>query len=581
MKSIMKSLVALSVTSALSAAAVNAATYEVVDLGEVNSLKFSYGQQVNNLGESAVQGTDSYNLPVQFQYLDEDDYDTIVNNADRTHELVNNLEDIEDEAALRAGNPTANDLVWVTRFLEGQGSSRYQKIGDTVAMINRSGQSEEFVVFDTPFTNTSTLTRSTIDFINGITDNGWVYGNGSAPYLPLDFTESDGDEVTHWVRDFATRAFISTDYGQTIKPILAPETRFYNGQSAILDIKGTTAVGYVSNRLNQNRVDDIEDETGGCADPNIVDDIPFEVCVQNLSSDLYFLTAYQWDLDSEGNVVGETDLGLLVTPNESDERVYRSYAQAINANGVAVGFSHGWIDETETSPSQNEPRRLYPVVYKNGEVTSLVEDHGEVGEGRAYDINDNGIAVGYVTRSVNGSVREKFYHIDTNAPAGDMTMIFPDDFFNGSSSTAFAINNAGLIVGEGEFETQNSTSQRRTHGFLYDINNETFTDLNDFLTCNSDYTIIEARDINDNNEISATAVVKVPRRDAKGELMLSDSGEQLVEDVVRAVTLRPISGDIEDCTQVSEDRVERKGAGLGAGLLAMLSVFGFRRKRNR
>ncbi|WP_448555311.1 DUF3466 family protein [Thalassotalea montiporae] len=581
MKSIVKSLVALSVASALSAAAVNAATYEVVDLGEVNSLKFSYGQQVNNLGESAVQGTDLYNIPVQFQYLDDDDYDVIVNNADRTHELVNNLEDIEDEAALRAGNPTANDLVWVTRFLESQGSSRFQKIGDTVAMINRGGQSEEFVVFDTNFANTNTLTRSTVDFINGITENGWVYGNASAPFLPIDFTESDGDEVTHWVRDFETRAYISTDYGQTIKPILAPETRFYNGQSAILDMNGTTAVGYASNRLNQDRVDDIEDDTGGCADPNIVDDIPFEVCVQNLSSDLYFLTAYQWELDDSGNVVSEKDLGLLVTPNEDDDRVFRSYAQAINANGVAVGFSHGWIDETETSPSQNEPRRLYPVVYKNDEVTSLVEDHGEVGEGRAYDINDNGIAVGYVTRSVNGSVREKFYHIDTNAPAGDMTMVFPDDFFTGSSSTAFAINNAGLIVGEGEFETQNSTSQRRTHAFLYDLNNETFTDINDFLTCNSDYTIIEARDINDNNEISATAVVKVPRRDAKGVLMLDAEGNQLVEDVVRAVTLKPINGEIEDCTEVSEDRVERQGAGLGAGLLAILSAFGFRRKLKR
>ena len=580
MKSIMKSLVALGVTSALSAAAVNAATYEVVDLGEVNSLKFSYGQQVNNLGESAVQGTDIYNLPVQYQYLDEDDYDTIVNNAERTHELVNNLEDIEDEAALRAGNPTANDLVWVTRFLEGQGSTRYQKIGDTVAMVNRNGQSEEFVVFDTTFANTNTLTRSTIDYINGITDSGWVYGNASAPYLPLDFTESDGDDVTHWVREFSTRAFISTDYGQTVKPILAPETSFYNGQSAILDMNGTTAVGYVSNRLNPNRVEDIEDDTGGCADPNIIDDIPFEVCVQNLSSDLYFLTAYQWELDNEGNVVSETDLGLLVTPNEDDERVYTSYAQAVNANGVAVGFSHGWIDETETAPSQNEGRRLYPVVYKNGEVTSLVEDHGEVGEGRAYDINDSGIAVGYVTLAINGTLREKFYHIDTNAPAGDMTMIFPDDFFNGSSSTARAINNAGLVVGEGEFETQNSTSQRRTHGFLYDINNETFTDLNDFLTCNSDYTIIEARDINDNNEISATAVVKVPRRDAKGELMLSESGEQLVEDVVRAVTLRPISGEIEDCSEVAEDRVERQGAGFGFGILAFLAAFGFRRKQS-
>ena len=579
MKNIVKSLVALGVTSALSMSVANAATYEVIDKGDVNSLKYTYTQQENNLGESAVQGAENYNFPVQFKYLDEDDYDEIVNLAERTHDLVHELEDIEDEAALREGNPTANDLAWVIRFLESKGSSFYQKVGDTVAMVHRGGQSEEFLVFDKTFEGTNTLTRSTVDYINGITDNGWVYGNASAPYMPQDFVESDDDEVTHWVRDFATRAYVSTDYGQTIKEILPPETTYYNGESAILDIHGFTAVGYASNKLNANRAEDIEDDSGGCADPDIIDDVPYDVCVQNLSNDLYHLGAYLWTLDENGNVVSQKDLGMLVTPDEDDDRVFKSYAQAINVHGVAVGFSHGWVDETETNPSENESRSFYAVVYKDGEVISFTEDHSEHFDSRAYDISDSGTAVGHVSTFINGNLRTKFYHVDTNAPVADMKMVFPSDYFEGSSSTARAINETGFIVGEGEVETHNSTSKpRRTHGFLYDINNEKFTDLNDFLSCDSAYTIIEARDINDLNEISATAIVKVPRRDAKGELMLDEQGEQLLEDVVRAVTLKPIDGEIEDCSEV-EDKVERKGAGFGFGLLALLATLGFRRKR--
>jgi hypothetical protein len=113
---------------------------------------------------------------------------------------------------------------------------------------------------------------------------------------------------------------------------------------------------------------------------------------------------------------------------------------------------------------------------------------------------------------------------------------------------------------------------------MYDIASKQFTDLNDFLTCTSDYTIIEARDINDNNEIAASALIKVPRLDSKGQPVLdTTTGEQLVEDVVRAVTLKPIAGEIEDCSAV-EEKVEREGAGLGFISFFALLTFGFTRR---
>ena len=132
-------------------------------------------------------------------------------------------------------------------------------------------------------------------------------------------------------------------------------------------------------------------------------------------------------------------------------------------------------------------------------------------DSRATAINDAGIAIGYLNVFVNGSERKKFYYVDTNSES--LEMIFPEDFFNGSSSEPAAINENGLIVGKGEVETHSSSRKaRRTHGFLYDMNTDVFTDLNDFLPCDSAYTIIQANSINENNEISATAVVKSPRQ---------------------------------------------------------------------
>ncbi|MBA6390722.1 DUF3466 family protein [Colwellia sp. BRX10-3] len=584
MNKFFKSILALGITSALGLSAVNAATYQVIDKGNVSSLKYTYSQQENNNGEAAISGTDIYNFPVQFQYFDEEDYDFIVLLADNSHKAVHDLENIEDETALRAGNPTANDLAWVIRFLKSRANnSLYQEVGDIFAMTNFNGQTELFNVFDEKLEGTDIFTRSTKEYINGITNEGWVYGNASAPYLPLDFTKSDGEEVTHWLREFTTRGFFSSDGGATITQIIPPsetdlpEEQRFGGESAILDISDSHfAVGYASTSIDQNAIDFFNDETGGCADPNVLDDLPYKACVQQVINEIYNTQAIKWTIDENG-IINSEILGQLVTPHVDDVREYVNYAQAINNQGVAVGYAHGWADENVTNPSVRERRSLYAVVYKDGQVTDFTDDHGKYFDSRAYDINDAGIAVGHVSTYVNGNLRTKFYHVDTNAET--MEMVLPIDFFTGSSSTARSVNESGKVVGEGEVETHNdnASTPRRTSGFIYDITSETFTNLNDFLACDTDYTIIEARDINDQDEISATALIRVPRRDSKGELMLDDQGEQLLEDVVRAVTLKPIAGEIENCSGV-EEKIERQGAGFGFSSILLLMLVGLRRR---
>ncbi len=613
MNQFVKSVLAAGITSALSISCishVNAATYELVDKGEASKLKYTFAQHQNNAGDMAISGTSLYNFPVQYEYLDDDDFTVIESYVLLRHDRVNGLEDIEDSDALRAGNPTANDLAWVVRWLQDTSSGKgldieYQKVGDTIAMTHVGGVSTDFNLWDVKFDGTDTLTRSTIDIVSGITDSGISYGTATAPYLPSEpYADSDDVEHTFWLREHGIRGFFSYDLGAQVFEVTPFETEHAGGTSAVLDVsEAGTAVGFSSYKVTQAFDDVINDDTGGCADTaKVPDQMTLEACIAETqlqsSSALYHTMAFKATLDPNGSPVVE-QLGLLVTPHVDDERSYSSHALAVNSQNVAVGYADGFRDETVTEPDVDEVRTYrngfgiiqnyqFAVVYKNSEVIDLSGDHTNKGSSRAYDINDSGIAVGHITKSIDGKLVDKFFYVDTNVSKEAVNMINPSDYFSGSDSTARAINNSGLIVGEGEIETHNeSISQgvaqnpRRTAAFVYNMNDDIFANINELIPCSvrQTYDIIEARGINDAGMISATAIVKADRRDAKGEIMLDNGGEPLTEDVVRAISLNPIPDDGEVCTAEEVDKVERQGASLGFGSAwFLMAIFALRRR---
>ncbi|WP_281561330.1 DUF3466 family protein [Thalassomonas sp. RHCl1] len=569
-----KSILAVTLSGGFFFSSVNAATYRVIEIGETTDLEYTFAQKENALGDKALAGAGIYNFPVQYQYFKDDYFDKIKAYARVNHERVIDLKDLEDFTALKAGTPTANDLAWVKRWLLETGDLTYQKVGDSAVLTQLNGELGEIVVFDTSFAD-GQLTRSTTNVVSGITDEGWIFGSASAPYLPLDFIDSDNDEVTYWLRDFTRRGFLTIDKGSTIKSILPPQAE-HGGESAILAMNNNrVAVGYASTGLNVQAREYIEDESGGCADQEKLENIPYQACVQARRQGLYHLSAFKWVLDENAEVLSSENLGTLVSPHGEDERVYIAKAQAINNLGVAVGFAHGWWDEKETEPAAREERNTYAVVYKAGEVKDFTEDHSQYYNSEALDINDQGIAIGHVWTNISGEPRSKFYYVDTNAEK--MQMVLPRDYFTGSSSIARAINENGMIVGNGEVETHNASSinpnepnPRRRHAFLYDVNQDTFLNINDLLPCDSPYTIIDASDINGDNEIFANAIVKMDRRNAKGELMRDADGQADKEDVVRAVKLVPIAGEVEGC-HVAVEQVQRQGAALS--LLSLFALF--------
>ena len=600
MSKIVKNIIALSISSALSLSFTSSAisaTYKIIDTGEASKLKYTYAQHQNINGDMAISGTSLYNFPVQFQYFDDDDFTSIEAFALANYQITHALNDIEDFEALKTGNPTANDLAWVIMWLQnttsGKGNDiKYQKIGDSIAMTNIGGVTEDYNLWDENFEGTDTLTRSTIDIVSGITNGGISYGTATAPYLPSEiFTDSDGDEHTFWLREYGIRGFFSYDQGSQVHQVVPFETQYGGGTSAVLDVnEAAIAVGYSSFKLTDGYVKVIEENDGGCSDADIVPGkMSLEACIADVllqrSAGAYHFMALKATLDENGSSVVEP-LGLLVTPHPEDVRSYSSYALAVNNSGVAVGYADGFLDETVTEPDVDERRAYhYAVVYKNDEVIDLTGDHTDKGSSRAYDINDAGIAVGHITKAIGGKAVQKFFYVDTNVPKEEISMVNPDDFFSGSDSTVRAINNSGLMVGEGEVEThnesQNGNSPRRTAAFVYDMNDDIFTNLNNTIPCSLrlTYNILEARGINDAGLISATAIVKVDRRDSKGELMLDDNGSLLKEDVVRAISLEPTSDDGEVCSAVEESKVIRKGASIGfSGVLSIIVLFGLRRK---
>ncbi|MDG2392897.1 MAG: DUF3466 family protein, partial [Thalassotalea sp.] len=527
-----------------------------------------------------------------------DDFDDIVRYAKNYHDQIFELNDIEDEDALRAGNPNANDLSWAFRWLRnaGQSNTRYQKISDTFVFVNDAGvSSSQLSIFDQVIPGTSDLSRTTVEIPKGITEDGWVYGTSSSAFLPLapyDERKND-DDVVHWIthssdgdpyNGFTSRGFVKVDAASPAieaVPLMAE----WGGLSAINDMNiNKVAVGTSSVALNPDvEADMLDDNDNGCNDPDYVGPgryYPREVCIYRYKSRLYFSNAVKWIINADGAGATVEDLGTGITnPNIEDERAFTSSATSINDNGTIVGFSHFWWDVNETNPRWNERVGSFAAVFKDGEVLDFT-DRDDYFESRAYDIANTGMFTGYMYRYVNGKPRTKFFYADANAET--IEPIFPEDFFKGSSSIAYAINNNGFIVGEGEVETfvDSAQTRRRRHGFLYDINTDEFKDVNSFLTCEqqAQYSIVEARGINDDNVILATAFAKQERLDSKGQPLILDGTSSNEEDVLRAVYLTPLgAGEIEDCSEL-EEKTERKGASFGYLSLLALMLLGFRRK---
>ncbi|MBN7820556.1 DUF3466 family protein [Bowmanella yangjiangensis] len=555
--------------SALSLALISsglwAATYEVVPLATADKGIYSYANGISADGEVLLTVQSPYNPPIDVSLLD----------LENNEALVNLLEAPDD---VKNGIISKKDLVVLYSYVEGnKGNPLFQQLGTYLGYIADQNGSEEVTGFDVFDTELGRFTRS-IDVSPGrLNADGAMAGISSAPYHKINYTNESDTELTYLIRDFNRRGFVSIN-GQ-VSPLLPADVTLggYSEARGISDNLWVAGVSSIDKR------ESLDTAIENCNDDEKRGDHPIEWCLTSARPALATVDSYYknratlWKIDNQGTVLDTKTFDLPFTPKEDDTNFYSNRAMDVNSNGIAVGISHA------SYPDYEDVIRNYAAVYAEDK-TLIIGNEERYSSytlsqqpllSAATGINNHNQVIGYTLKLINGFERTKFFVYDFD----EQTMTYPDDFFPGSASVARDINDAGQVVGDGEVESTIGGSVRRRNAFLYDINDKQFQNLNDLISCNSPYTLVQANAINESGEIAATATYKRASLDITGEPQLDDAGNQIMEEAVVAVKLVPVpGGDIDDCS-ASEDKVERQGAGFGWWLLGLLGVSGLLRRR--
>ncbi|WP_413402161.1 DUF3466 family protein [Pseudoalteromonas sp. KJ71-7] len=571
-------LLAASVLATLSTSALSA-TYQLTELGDFEAAKHTYVTDVSESGHVIGVANGLYNLPIDISYIDFTEssinsaYDAEVTRfKEIDKEITFTLDDIENNDAIYTN---ADAHTFMVRYLSNLSSNfEYQKISSIIATNYNSGVITEQPLFDIASVDYDGLTRSTSNFYNGVAEDGTTVGWGSAPFDKVSFTpDGETEEETWFTRDFIERGILISADGVEVP--FVPEFTEHGGTSKASDIVATDTgyivVGNVSVSIPAERQTTITDNCDGL-------DEPVMVCIESLNSrstrGVFNKTAVKWTLDSAYNVTSTELLGLALTPEEDeDTNPFISNALAVNKNDVAVGFSNTrYFDRDSTILTM-------PTYFKDGEVVDFINQQDDWQAGKAFAINDNDIVVGYASKGIEGSLIAKFFHHDINTN----TTVFPEDYFTSSNSYANDINNQGYIVGEGE--VGDTTSTRRSEAFIYKIGDDKITNLNSLLPCfDSDgetsfsYKMVEAKSINENNEVFGVATKTVEKLNSRGEVVTDINGNIQYESVAVAVKLSPIAnGEVENCKAPDTEFYERSSASFSWFGLLLLPLVGLRR----
>jgi len=531
------------------------AQYKVVELPVADLGTSSFPSAINNSGDVAVNLQAKYNPAIDLNLIDW-----------TSSTIIANLTDIE---AAQSGDFNDADYNFLYAYIVANTESLFfQQIASINAYVSSEDSAEQIVGFDNIDSSTKEYSNSVKTEIESINDYGYAVGVSQDSFYSVAYTSDAIEDLTYVVNDFYARAFVQIG---TKTVALPPPDSSAGGLSKAFDINannqivgtGTTAI-----------LEAVQTSVDACFDEDLRGDQPEVVCLRSVSislntnvSSVSQRRGVMWQVDEKGNITDTFTLGMLITPDESDSAFYSSTAVAINDYGVAVGQSPAYYLDTASLTNA-------AAIYFGDKVTSINADEDVFSSG-ANDINNDNLVVGYANKLVNGSAVNKFFVHDIDA---DLTS-YPDDFFLSSASVATGINGQGMVVGYAESEA--SIGVRRTDGFIYDYRNDLFAGLTDLLECNSPYTITQANDINDDNEIAATALVKRAARNFQGEIVYDSFGAQTETYQVVAVKLVPISGgSVDNCDVYVEEEV-RQGASLSWLLALATFAFSLRLTRRR
>jgi hypothetical protein len=554
-KKYMTSVLAASIAAAVSVSA-HADGYSVVDMGALPDAYSTTSRHFNDIGEAVVINSELWGQNIRFELISEEAFPEV---------------DIN--------NPSDEDYRQVRNFLNSQAVAgadpRFQKLGRRISHLY-DGNVTRLTGFDTTYEDTGELTDSVNVIANDINAQRLIVGQATLPYTYRQSVDREGEDVMYFIRDSFPQGFAK--FNDTITYVQGAPDMYLGGSASVLKINDNNqAVGYASIAHSQGLDQRIEfcqtppedaDEPSSANEELVVcvwrywQELELQTVAQQESRDPIFIEqAYMWEFDESGGLVDATPLGSLEQVPEGGEPAFRSTAFDINNAGTAVGRSLTTVE----LPDGSTRNLNTAVVYRNGEVTDLLDEY-YVGNNAALAINDNNMVVGTSLQARGFNRRERMFVYDLNDENAEP--VYPTGFFNSSSWTPRAINNNDIVVGRGEVSAVQE-QVRPTVGFMYDIANDEIKDLNDYLSCESDYRIVDAYDINDAGEILALATVAIS---------IEIDGEEREQQALRAVRLQP---GAEVCADGEEPGNERQGAAvnpLTLGVMALLTLFITRRR---
>lgn len=612
------SRISLAVLPLLTAFSTAAAVYQVAELQPNNISKATFAAALNDQGNAVVTGQGFIQWVLRDQKRTQRTAVNFINfpldvstiNFDsETITAILTPEQIEDA---KLGVFDATVLNTLSVLLGANPDFRNQPVGRAVAI----SQTENDLATVIPMRDLAQL-RSNDEFVYDLNDQGVAVGIATAPFSKQQFTPAPDPEaedaeapetITVWQPEAGFQYGVAVS-GMGPINLLPPYTELGGGFSRAFSVNNQGLIaGSGSVGLDEAIYTLIEAECNGNTEPEVFclnreqrirvgsfaglveQFLRYDTIV--LAANGYQERAMLWQLQSDGSAtlsqtfgfLGEKGTGEIFEPETDQPDVfYYSLANAVNDSGIAVGHSlysdSDRVGFRDSLTGQVFPDQIYvaphATLYRDGQVSGIV-DPAEWLVSNAVAISNNNIATGYAMKTVNGVKRNKFFYYDVAAN----NTVFPTDFFASSSSVPAAINDNGQIVGRAEIII-GGTTDRRQHGFVYDIASDMFQDLNNLVGCNADYTIVDASAINNNGEILATVLQQSPRLDAKGQPVLDADGNPVLDEQAKAVKLLPIAnGEQENCN-TEQDTYERKAGGLGSVGLLLLAGFGlwFRRRR--
>ena len=564
-----------------------AATYSVTPLPLQDTARNNFARSIDNSGKMLSVVQLEYNPPIDVEQLEED-----------TTFFDVNGDDLENEDDARQGVFTDADYSSIVNYLlananavTGQKLVPYRTyITDTQDISLVPGLDEVTEKFEDYTRSVEAIGR---DSLNG----NFIVGDSSG-LVVLDPYENENDNTINYTYpESAQQGFVQTSGATKALPAVDTTAGGFSSARAInsnLQVAGFSTVSFQ---------DSVDEAIESCADAELRGDQSEGRClftvyngdfsVPRISS--YYLNtstnylpgfvllsevnATIWQIDVNGDVISTDTYPLLFEPDEDDSAHYFTYAYDINNQGIAVGEGLTGDRITITRPNQSgltESERV-ATVFRDGETIELLPREENI-ISQAIAINDENWVTGAVLRSRSDIARSRLfvYNLDTQEQK------YPDGFFVSAGVTANAINNNNIVVGKADVEATTDTL-RETAAFMYNIDTEEFLDLNDLVSCDNTYELIEAVDINDDNEIIANARIKTNSKYITGVDIINSSGETQLVDSIVAVKLTPLAnGSVDDC-EVPEDEQPFERSGASTGWLAFFGLFAaaFVRRRFR